>query len=1160
MRWLNCMSDKSGKHRLPQLSLYGAGGFHHSRHNWQDIGDHYSNMVILNMQEEQLHRMKAEKIRIALEKIKVAKIRKLFVRAFAKDGSSKSILVDEKMTVGQVCSMLADKHHGRLTHSMAVVEHMPELFMERLLEDHDSLVENMVMWTRDSKNKVLFEHRHEKYDLFLQPEKYLLSGSTTQRELGSVQKERLIQEFFSPAGVSVPEVEGALYLKSDGKKAWKKYFFVLRASGLYYNPRGKVSKAPKDLVCLVQFEFVEVYRGIGWKKKYHAPSDSCFALKHPQIQKKTSKYIRYFCAENDTALDQWIMGIRIAKLGKQILHNFERVHHEISTWDLRQTTPTGDSTATSPTASSCSSSVSRLSQIQDPDYQALNQSSLQDSRLSVPEPSPHHTIVTVHNSNLVRNSVALGSDCYNPNEVVGIDVTPVPQRKGSEGGLEGSHKTPTKRVSFSTTHCIITDSCEQLVSAKHRDSIVSASTDSSEDSNSSGEGRLAMANTLRGKLRPKLPVTTETTRLLTEMNQLSFDGDSPGREGVMMDETSSLSSASSTSSSRHHFSRADRRRSSLTDRRGSDTCASRSASVRTNGCHGGTPLSPIASSRRHSHDTSPGPLSPALRRSGTQQWVDDYHPAGMEAMSPAPDTYAMHGAEDQFLYSGGLSHYQQIPNHNHQPQHQPQYQPQYQPQHQHQQQYPQQQHYEQLPQHPIDMNSELYAAIAAKAALVTSPPPQSPGANHGFVYSPPQQHVPPPPPAEVLPPPAQFQESSSAPPPAVQHKVFAPPTAPKPSGPPPPPPTTAHKQPPPPVLPKSVPAPAAASPPQGVPTRAPSVKPSVATGNKAPPPVQAGSRPTVPPPVPPVQAGTSPPPGVKVGPPTLPKSAPATPMSPVSSQGSLKYSRRSSPASPGVTSSSSAPPTFSKGTAPAGYHVGEGTYEAVSHEARPAHGSPHRVSHIKHPSTGSPMLGMPPNNQGPTPSDSGYIEGDNSSSCSGSPSNPPYLHELSQRTKGPSLGTSPPTPGVPTGDQSSPATATSSSANHRRSASAGSAGIKGGNKPSEGGRKAPPPPPPKRSESTRLSIEAAKRLTNTPPSSPTTQPATTPLTQDPIYENCEGILDINELPPPPPELLAGLPESATKNTTTAAAATAKAPKLPPPPPKRSKDTHLTQSH
>ena len=53
----------------------------------------------------------------------------LFVRAFAADGSSKSIMVDEKMTIGLVISILADKNHVRLNSDLAVIEHMPELYM-----------------------------------------------------------------------------------------------------------------------------------------------------------------------------------------------------------------------------------------------------------------------------------------------------------------------------------------------------------------------------------------------------------------------------------------------------------------------------------------------------------------------------------------------------------------------------------------------------------------------------------------------------------------------------------------------------------------------------------------------------------------------------------------------------------------------------------------------------------------------------------------------------------------------------------------------------------------------------------------------------------------------------------------------------------------------
>ncbi|KAL4222944.1 Ras-associated and pleckstrin y domains-containing protein 1 [Mactra antiquata] len=473
----------------------------------------------LQCDEELKARLKAEKIRIALEKIKEAKIKKLFVRAFASDGSSKSIMVDEKMTILEVISILADKNHLRLNTDLAVVEHMPELYMERILEDHDSLVENMVMWTRDTKNKILFESRPQKNDLFRCPERYLLVSSSSEKgaSLDPKRRENLIQEFFSGPVCQVPEVEGVLYLKSDGKKAWKKYYFVLRASGLYYNPKGKISKSTKDLVCLVQFEFVELYLGIHWKKKYHSPTDFCFALKHPQIQKKTSKFIRYLCAENKAALDQWIMGIRIAKFGKQLLTNYRNLEGEILTWDSR------DLRTSISDQQNAAEALAELNQ----------QGDLSDSRMSMPEPGSRHSIVNVKTSMLVKHTheeIGINSD------VVCLEIDKVERQTERKSSLTGAQisepirieKVPVKRVSFSNTHSVINDTGEEVLPVRHRDSITSASTDSSEDSTSSGEGRFGAMSHRSSKLRAKLPVTTGTTKHLSEMVQTSIDGSSVG--------------------------------------------------------------------------------------------------------------------------------------------------------------------------------------------------------------------------------------------------------------------------------------------------------------------------------------------------------------------------------------------------------------------------------------------------------------------------------------------------------------------------------------------------------------------------------------------------------------------------------------------------------
>ncbi|XP_071803007.1 ras-associated and pleckstrin homology domains-containing protein 1-like isoform X2 [Asterias amurensis] len=310
-------------------------------------------------EEEKASKLKAEKIKIALEKLKKARVQKLIIRVYGDDGSSKTMFADETMTCRQVVHILVEKNHLDERADWAVVEQIPDLYMERVLEDQEHLVTDILLhWKRDSTSRLLFTERREKYAVFRNPQNFLLSTHTSQvaTEFAEKSKQTLIDEFFSEGRQGVPEIEGPLYLKAEGKKSWKKYFFILRASGIYYTPKGK-SKSSKDLVCLVQFEHVNVYSGIGWKKKFKAPSDHCFALKHPQIQQK-SKYIKYLSAEDYRTCQRWMAGIRIAKYGRVMLDNYIETQREMvdysSSIESMSTSSLGDSSSISSMHSSVS--------------------------------------------------------------------------------------------------------------------------------------------------------------------------------------------------------------------------------------------------------------------------------------------------------------------------------------------------------------------------------------------------------------------------------------------------------------------------------------------------------------------------------------------------------------------------------------------------------------------------------------------------------------------------------------------------------------------------------------------------------------------------------------------------------------------------------------
>ncbi|XP_034365585.1 amyloid beta A4 precursor protein-binding family B member 1-interacting protein [Arvicanthis niloticus] len=278
--------------------------------------------------EEEEAQAKADKIKLALEKLKEAKVKKLVVKVHMDDSSSKSLMVDERQLARDVLDNLFEKTHCDCNVDWCLYEIYPELQIERIFEDHENVVEVLSDWTRDTENKVLFLEKEEKYAVFKSPQNFYLDNKgkkenkETNERMNAKNKEYLLEESFCGTSVIVPELEGALYLKEDGKKSWKRRYFLLRASGIYYVPKGK-TKTSRDLACFIQFENVNIYYGIQCKLKYKAPTDHCFVLKHPQIQKE-SQYIKYLCCDDARTLSQWVMGIRIAKYGKTLYDNYQR--------------------------------------------------------------------------------------------------------------------------------------------------------------------------------------------------------------------------------------------------------------------------------------------------------------------------------------------------------------------------------------------------------------------------------------------------------------------------------------------------------------------------------------------------------------------------------------------------------------------------------------------------------------------------------------------------------------------------------------------------------------------------------------------------------------------------------------------------------------------
>ncbi|CAL1580044.1 unnamed protein product [Knipowitschia caucasica] len=258
------------------------------------------------------------------------------IKVWMADGSFKTLMEERAQTVREVLDKLFEKTHCTNDIDWSLSETSPDLHIDRTLEDHECLVEVLSTWTSGTDNKLYFLKRRQKHVMFTQPQFFYMWKRKCAKAITEQEQQLLFKENFESTTVTVPDLEGWLFLKDEGRKVWKPQYFVLRASGLYYVLKGK-TKSSTDLACFVRFEQVNIYQTKGYTHKYKAPTEHCFVLKHPCIQKEC-RYVKFLCCEDEDLMVLWANSIRIAKYGTALYKNYKAAVKRAKSQDNQRVT------------------------------------------------------------------------------------------------------------------------------------------------------------------------------------------------------------------------------------------------------------------------------------------------------------------------------------------------------------------------------------------------------------------------------------------------------------------------------------------------------------------------------------------------------------------------------------------------------------------------------------------------------------------------------------------------------------------------------------------------------------------------------------------------------------------------------------------------------
>ncbi|XP_039208720.1 growth factor receptor-bound protein 14 isoform X2 [Crotalus tigris] len=204
---------------------------------------------------------------------------KQVIKVYSEDETSRAFEIPSDITARDLCQLLILKNHYVDDHSWTLFERLTYLGLERIVEDHEVIVEVHSRWGIEEGNKFYFRKNYAKYEFFKNPEIFFPDHlvSLSNESNGTMNHTQILQMFLSSS--AYPEIHGYLHFKEQGKKTWKKMYFLLRRSGLYFSTKG-TSKEPRHLQLFSEFSSSDIYMSLRGKKISGVPVTFGFCFKY----------------------------------------------------------------------------------------------------------------------------------------------------------------------------------------------------------------------------------------------------------------------------------------------------------------------------------------------------------------------------------------------------------------------------------------------------------------------------------------------------------------------------------------------------------------------------------------------------------------------------------------------------------------------------------------------------------------------------------------------------------------------------------------------------------------------------------------------------------------------------------------------------------------